>query len=340
MDMYSNYNVSFHNDTSIEHETGLEFITTPAVIAIVVSIIDGLLILFGATINIAIIITIVSHHRELKTMDLFILNLCLSDFVSSIFYQPLVITRLLARSAQSGIHTGVFKMASFTCLLADCAALFLVTFDKYLGIRFPFRYHTYFRKQNVVAIITCAWVIATAIGLTFALCDQAAKIAGILYGLLLLIMFIITPVLQVASFFVAKRHERRIQRMGKVVANCKCTRKPKPTDEIPSTDDISSEIAHSSINNSKPVHPFTSKAARTITLLTVVFITSWSPQIVLNVYFMITSDGKTFFRFIYLFVAFQQLHVCINPFIYVFRTQCIRNKFFGTRNEIGDCSVH
>ncbi|CAB4008284.1 melanocortin 1 receptor, partial, partial [Paramuricea clavata] len=268
MDMYSNFNVSLHNDTPIERETGFEFITTPAVIAIVVSIIDGVLILFGATINLAVIVAIVRHHRELKTMDLFILNLCLSDFVSSIFYQPLVITRLLARSAQSHIHTGVFRMATFSCLLVDCAALFLVTFDKYLGIRFPFRYHMYFRKQYVVAIITCGWVIATAIGLTFALLDQAAKIAGIIYGLLLLIMFILTPVLQIASFFIAKRHERRIQRMEKVVANCDCTREPKPADEIPSIDNINAGTAHSSINNSKPVHPFTSKAARTITILT------------------------------------------------------------------------
>ena len=339
MDIYSNFNVSFHNDTPIDHKRGFEFIKIPAVIAIVVSIIDGVLILFGATINLAVIVTIVSHHRALKTMDLFILNLCLSDFVSSIFYQPLVITRLLARSAQSGIHTGVFKMASFTCLLADCAALFLVTFDKYLGIRFPFRYHTHFMsKQKVVAIITCAWVIATAIGLTFALYDQGAMIAGILYGVLLVLMFIITAVLQIASFFIAKRHERRIQQMAKVVANCNSTRESKRTDETPSSADIELEVAKSSINNTKPVHPLTSKAARTTTLLTMVFIMSWLPQIVLNVYFMITFDAKTFFRFIYLFVAFQQLHVCINPFIYVFRTECIRNKFFGTRN--GDSSVH
>ena len=58
-------------------------------------------------------------------MYLFILNLCLSDFVSSIFYQPSDITRLLTRSEQSGSHSGV--LASFAWLLADCAALFLVT---------------------------------------------------------------------------------------------------------------------------------------------------------------------------------------------------------------------
>jgi hypothetical protein len=338
MDIYSNFNASLHNDTSMDQER--EFIKTPAVIAIVVSIIDGVLIIFGATINLAVIVTIVGHHRALKTMDLFILNLCLSDFVSSIFYQPLVITRLLARSAQSGIHTGVFKMASFTCLLADCAALFLVTFDKYLGIRYPFRYHSYFTNQKVVAVIICAWVIATAIGLTFGLYEQAAMIAGMLHGVLLVLMFIITAVLQIASFFIAKRHERRIQQMAKVVANCNSTKESKRTVETQSSEDIKPVVAQSSINNSNSVHALTSKAARTTTLLTMVYIMSWLPHIVLNVYFMITLDRKTFFRFVYLFVAFQQLHVCINPFIYVFRTRYIRDKFFGTRNEIRDPSVH
>ncbi len=332
MDMHSDFNVSSHNDTSIEHEIGFPFIQTPAAIAIAVSILDGVMILFGGTINLAVIVTIVSHYHTLKTMDMFILNLCLSDFASSIFYQPLIITRLLARSKLSSLHNGFLKMATFTCLLADCAALFLVTFDKYLSIRFPLRYYAYVSKQKVVVIITCAWIIATAIGLIFALCDQVALIAGILYAVLIIIMFIITTGMQVASFFIAKRHEQRIQKIRTVVDNTR-------------SEEIKPETTQFSVNNSKPANPFSSKAARTVTLLTMVFIMSWLPQIVLNVYFMITFDTKTFFGLIYLFVAFQQLHVCINPFIYVFRTQYIRNKFFGARNEIGyssgaSCSKH
>lgn len=327
MDTYFNFNSSLHNDTSTEHDRGYDFIIIPTAIAIAVSIIDGVLILFGATINLAVIITVISHHRSLKIMDLFILNLCLSDFASSIFYQPLIIIRLLARNELSHFLAGVFKMATFTCLLADCAAIFLITFDKYLGIRFPFRYHAYFSRQKVVVIIACAWVIATAIGLTFAMCNEAAKTTGIIYGILIIIMFVTTAAFQIASFFIAKRHERRIQEIGNVVANHNGTTTSQGTDEVSSSEEVI-QMDQRSVDNSKPEHPFTSKAARTITLLTMVFVTSWLPQIILNVYFMITFDKKTFFSLIYLFVAFQQFHVCINPFIYVFRTQCIRDKFF------------
>ena len=329
MDTYFNFNASLHNHTSTEHDRGKDFIVIPTITAIAVSIIDGVLILFGATINLAVIITVVSHHRSLKIMDLFILNLCLSDFANSVFYQPLIIIRLLARNELSRVLAGIFKMATFTCLLADCAAIFLVTFDKYLGIRFPFRYHTYFSKQRVVVMIACAWVIASAIGLTFAMCNEAAKTAGILYGILLIIMFVTTAAFQIASFFIAKRHKGRIQEIGKVVANCNSTTTSRSTNEVSSSEDVIPGMAQSSVDNSKQDHPFTSKAAKTITLLTMVFIISWLPQIILNVYFMITFDKKTFFGLIYLFVAFQQFHVCINPFIYVFRTQCIRDKFFS-----------
>lgn len=327
----------YFNDTPTQSEEGADFITTPVNIAIAASIIDTILILFGATLNLPVIITIARHHRSLKIMDIFILNLCLSDFISSIFYQPLVITRLLARNQPSRIHTKIFKMATFTCLLADCAALFLVTFDKYLGIRYPFRYHTYFNKQKVVAIIVCAWITALAIGLTFAFFEQASKIAGILYATLILIMFVITASLQIASLFIAKGHEIRIRQMGEAVQYNSTAGGCKIADGTdPRRDDRESAVVQRSTSNAGPVHPFTSKAAKTITLLTMVFIMSWLPQIVLNMYYVATFDKATFFSFIYLFVAFQQVHVCINPFVYVFRTQSIRDKFFArTREEVG-----
>ena len=328
MATYFNFNVSFHNDTSTEHDGGYHFITIPTIVAIPVSIIDAVMILFGATINFAVITMVISHHRSLKIMDLFILNLCLSDFASSVFYQPLVIIRLLARRELSGVLAVVFKMVTFTCLLADCAAIFLVAFDKYLGIRFPFRYPTYFNKQKVLVIIACAWATAVAIGLIFATYKGAEKTAGIIYGMSLIIMFVTTTALQIASFIIAKRHEGRIKEIGKVFANGNSTTTSRRADQVSSSAEVTPQMAQFSVENSKPEHPFTSKAARTITLLTMVFIISWLPQIILNVYFIITSDRKTFFGLIYLFVAFQQFHVCVNPFIYVFRTRCIRDKFF------------
>ena len=338
MDVLSNSNISLPNNT---HESQDDFIKIPAATAIAVSITDAVLILFGATINLAVIITIASHHRKLKVMDLFVLNLCLSDFISSTLYQPLIITRLLADSKLRGVHDGVFKMATFTCLLADCAALFLVTLDKYFGIRFPYRYQMYMNKQKAVVIIICSWVTATAVGLSSAVISNAGTIIGILYGMLLIIMFIITASFQIASFLIAQRHQRRIRQVENAVVTYNSTaRGKKRADEVSSSEHIElPETAQSSIEKPKRVNPLASKAARTITLLTTVFIMSWFPQIVLNVYFMITFDQKTFFSLIYLFIAFQQVHVCINPFIYVFRTSCIRNKFFGRTNDISSFSV-
>lgn len=338
--MNSKVNDTPFNDTS----TDSDFVTTPADIAIAVSLIDGLSILFGATINLAVIITIARYRYTLKTMDLLILNLCLSDFVSSTIYQPLVISRLMARSELSLIHVKFLKWATSTCLLSDCAALFLVTFDKYLGARFPFGYHLYFNQQKVLVIIACVWFTAIAIGLTFALYDSASRIAGILYAVLVLLMFIITTVLQIATFFIAKRQEKRIRQLGEAVNHNRAAMSIKidrKNLEVVQRQDAQIElgVAQSSMNNLKPVNPFTNKAARTITLLTTVFIISWLPQIVLNVYFIITLDRTTFHSLIYLFVAFQQLHVCINPFIYVFRTKYIHDKFFGRRNDIGGSST-
>ena len=339
MGLHSSPNLSLRYNTSEQTTEENDFVPTPADIGIAVSIIDGASILFGAAINLAVIVVILRNHRKLKTMDLFVLNLCISDFISTTFYQPQIIIRLLARSELGKLQSSFFRMATFTCLLADCAALFLVTFDKYVGIRYPLRYRMYLSKKKVVVIITCAWIIAASVGLTFAIIEESGKIAGILYALLILIMFITTTVLQIASFFIAKRHERRIQNMEmQVVGNYSSSRKSETTDKIGSNEEQKAEITQITVYNSMSAHRLTSKAARTITILSAVFIISWLPQIVLNVYFIITFDRNTFFHVIYIFVAFQQLHVCINPFIYVFRTQCIRNRFFGKIINIGSYS--
>ena len=250
MDVYSDSNFSFINNT---HKSEDDFIKVPVVIATAVSVTDAVLIIFGAPTNFVVIITIASQHRKLKVMDLVILNLCLSDFISSIFYQPLVITRLLADSKLNDMHTRVFKMATFTCLLANCAALFLVTFDKYLGIRFPYRYRMYTNKQKVVVIIISAWVMATTIGLTFA-SSESGRIAGILYGLLLVIMFIITTSFQIASFIIAKRHQRRLHKMENVAVKYTSTAKRREqADDISPSEQIQlPEIAQNSIKKHKP----------------------------------------------------------------------------------------
>lgn len=203
----------------------------------------------------------------------------------------------------------------------------LVTFDKYLGIKFPFRYKRYLCKNKAAVVSACAWVIAITMGLTLGLWNQL-KIAGILYGALLLIMFIVTTTLQFASFVIAKRHGQRIQEMRMTFADYKNITALARSN--------GSEKEETQINNPKRPQTFKSKAAKTITLLTMVYIMSWLPQIILNAYFIITFNENLFFRLIYLFIAFQQLHVCINPFIYVFRTRYIREKFFRARTDIGD----
>ncbi|XP_046854333.1 uncharacterized protein LOC124447453 isoform X3 [Xenia sp. Carnegie-2017] len=179
--------------------------------AIAAAVIDGFLILFGIVVNLPLVFIIAKNYRMLQTMDLFVFNLCVADLVSSVFYQPLIIMRLLARSEQSSHMTYALRMTTCSCLLIDCAAIFLITFDKYLGILYPLHYSRWFNKKKVAVFVILCWIFAVTFGLTFAIFDkQVRRVSGYMNACLIITMFVTTTSIQLWSYLIVKRLQKEI----------------------------------------------------------------------------------------------------------------------------------
>lgn len=290
-----------------------KFYPLPPEIAILFSIIDGMAIVVGATTNLLVMAVIAKHHRMLKNMDLLIFNLCFSDFLISVFFQPLIIMRLLAKDQSSQIETLLRTMAAFTFLSAGCSSMFLVTLDRYVSIRHPFRYPSFVDKPKVYVCIGCVWVFSWAIG---GCCNFDIKIAFRIYLVYISIIISFTITLQILAFRIAKTHEARIRQLQQSVSH-----NYRAPDVRMSSDERRKNFAQMN-------------ATKTIIILFVVYVGSWLPATLFRIYYGMKQDHKTFFSSINVINVAIQLHACVNPFIYVLRTRRVKTKFLRFKEEV------
>lgn len=292
---------------------GLFFIV-PSEIGIPFSIMDGAAVLVGGTANFLVMAMIGKHHRTLQNMDLFIFNLCLSDFLSSICFQPNVILRLLADSRTPRIQTTLRRIAAYIFLSAGCSNLFLVTLDRYLNTSQPFHYFRYVTKRKVYLSIGCVWIISLVIGLWPLI---SRKISSVIYLAYTSTVFALTITLQILAFLIAKRQEKSIRQLQQSVFH---------NHHLQGRKTSSDQRRRSQAQT---------KATKTIIVLFLVYVGSWLPVTLFRAYFNENyAQQKVFGIWINVFNAVLQLHACINPFIYVLRTRRVREKFHRLKRKV------
>lgn len=126
----------------------------------------GLLVLLSLTAN-GIVIYVVSRTKKLRTpTNLFILNVAVADFLTSC-YTPWAV--LISDSFQNWQLGPVLCRADgfleITCLLASVFSLTVISFDRLLGIVYPF--HRRLDKMTARIIILAVWMAAMGIATPF-----------------------------------------------------------------------------------------------------------------------------------------------------------------------------
>lgn len=298
------------NSTGSYWVTKYPFDPMPLEIAILASVISGILGIIGSLTNafvMFLIIRIKADH-ELENMDIYVLSLCLSDFLSSAVTQPQLIPRILTRIYISKTQSVLLHITTHVTLTSGCLSLFMVTMDKFLSIKFPFSYAIYATKKNVLLSIAIPWT--TALGLAvFILLDGETEI--LVYPVLASVTFTSTILLQIMIYIVARAHKRNIQRQVEAV-------------EHNDTDDNSRTMRR---DNRRKVN-------NAIVLMAVVYVATWLPSIIYRLLYVAGNISFVFYiQWLHIFNIILQLHSCINPYIYVLRTkriQTVFHRFFGT----------
>ena len=209
--------------------------------------------------------------------------------------------------AQPGKGSFLLKVINMVWIHSTAATVFnlcCVSVDRFIAIRFPFRYQDIITKQRCYAVIIMVWLISLFLPVSRILVDNHTNVD---FWFSLSFIFFAAPLTVVTLcyfwiFKVAKKQASRVKR----------------------------ENLKNSNETNCPVRAVqNNKAMKTIGFVLGVFIVSWMPSLVLSVVHYVTASDKCFANKLVFTVwpwlaAVGLTSSAINPWIYFFRNREFR----------------
>lgn len=279
----------------------VEYVPMPWIVAVITSVLGGTLALLGALTNglVMYLITQIRRSQQIQNMDILILSLCLSDFLSSTIVQPQVIPRILARSRiPAGQSLSLHASSHFT-LTSGSLSLLFITFNRYVSIQFPFYYENYISEKKIICCLVVIYSAAIGIVIWVFYDGQTESVK---FPIIISVIFSFTLIFQVMIFSIVSAQNRKMRRQIMAVQH-----------------------NHSVISNmARQRNVQRTKMNRTILYICAVFIATWLPSTIFRVYYGIYENVTLFIQWVHFFNVVIQLHSCINPWLYVLRTSRVK----------------
>ena len=267
----------------------------------------------AAVIGNAVVLWLFYKNQSLRTIsNRFLASLCIADFLVGFVIDPIWIAiRFFTQPKRAGILKQVINLLWIHSTAATVFNLCCVSVDRFIAIRFPFRYQDIITKKRCYAVIIMVWLISLFLPFSRILVDNRTNIEKLWFSLTF-ITFVLPITVVVLCYFsifkAARKQANRIQREN---------------------------LQHSNEMNA-PVRAIQNyKAIKTIGFVLGVFIVSWMPSLVVSVVDYVTASDKCVdHRLAYVVwpwieaIAFTSS--AINPWIY-----CFRN---GEFREVLHCS--
>lgn len=278
-----------------------EYRPMPMEVAILASVFSALFGVFGALANGLVMYLIIQIKRsnQLEHLDIFILSLCFSDFLSSIFVQPVLIPVMLASSHASSLHAHLLHASTHFTLVLGSLSLLAITFNRYFSIKSPFYYAQHFSELKIYGCLVAIFLVAISM-VIWVLLDGKSESAA--FPIIISVIVSITIVLQVMIFRIVQSQNRNMRR------------------QIMAVQHNQTDISH--VTRRRNVQR--SKTNKTILYICVVFIATWLPSVIFRVYFLIHGNITFYLQWLSIFNLVIQLHSCINPWLYVLRTSRVK----------------
>ena len=264
----------------------------------------------AAVIGNAVVLWLFFKNESLRTISNgFLASLCVADFLAGLVVDPMYIgIRVLAQPREGSILLKVIQMVWIHSTAATVFNLCCVSVDRFIAIRFPFRYQDIVTKKRCYTVIIMVWIISLFLPFSRNLVKTASTVRD--FWFYLSFIFFALPLTLVTLcyvwiFTVAKKQASRIKREN--VQNSNEMNSPART-----------------IQNHK--------AIKTIGFVLGVFIVSWMPSLVLSVVHYVTRSDKCHSKKLVYIVwpwieAVGLTSSAINPWIYFFRSREFREAF-------------
>ena len=230
---------------------------------IIVAILIMVVAVFG---NILTIVAVFKEYHLRKLGNSFIVSLAVTDLLLAVIVIPLFVVDELEHVVLGDILCAVH--GNFDIMLSTVSILNItcISIDRYIAITDPLHYSTRMTRKVAGSLISCTWLVPGILftlyyflGIPFAHMENK-KCSVILFGMMHLIFlvwtwFVPTLMMLVAYgviFRVARKHEAQVTELR--------------------------QISHN-LNNAQPVSQQRShKAAKTLGLITGVFMICWMPS--------------------------------------------------------------
>ena len=256
----------------------------------------------AAVIGNAAVLWLFYKNESLRTIsNRFLSSLCVADLTVGLVIDPTWIAiRCLIQPPRNHTLRQVINLFWVHSTAATVFNLCCVSVDRFIAIRFPFRYQDIITKKRCYAVIVMVWLISLFLPFSRILVDNRTNIEKLWFSLTFITFVLPLSVVSLCYFWIfkiARKQSRRIKR-----GNLQNPQENRSTVEA--------------IQNHK--------AIKTIGFVLGVFIVSWMPSLLVSVVDFVTAGDKCFdHKLVYVVwpwieaVAFTSS--AINPWIYCFR---------------------
>ena len=255
----------------------------------------------AAVIGNAAVLWLFYKNESLRTIsNRFLASLCVADLLVGLVIDPVWIAiRFSTQPKRATISKQVINLLWIHSTAATVFNLCCVSVDRFIAIRFPFRYQGIITKKRCYLVIIMVWLISLFLPFTRILVDKRTK-EDLWFSLTFIIFVAPITVVTFCYFWifkVAKMQSRRITRENH-----------QNSDE--------------NNNSFRGIQNY--KAVKTIGFVLGVFIVSWMPSLVVSVVDYVTANDQCIDHKLAYVVwpwieAIAFTSSAINPWIYCFR---------------------
>ena len=255
----------------------------------------------GGVSNVFVMFILVKYVGLKQNTFIYMFSLFLSDLIYNCIVQPQVCYYQFPSAVITIFGLFYIHAAQLVCILSGSASLFFATLDKYVLIRYPYFYGNNITKNITHAVVFGIWLVCISIGII-----RFHNILIIKHGYLSLIatLFVLTIMVQIMIFIIARNQDQRIQQLNRSLEH----NHPR--------DDIGQNVAQRRASHGS------NKAAKTIGLLLAVYIASWLPVNIYRLeYHLNGGDSAVYHKWIKIVNLLIQIHSCFNPWMFVARSK-------------------
>jgi hypothetical protein len=266
----------------------VKFVQIDLTVALGLSVFDLIGIIVGSLANIFLIGLVLSQSNLRRTTDIFTTSLCVSDLLAGVLFQPFVIRRLLAREPNRPYEWAVRRTIGQATLSASAMSLLTATVDRYIVLRWPFRYENIVTKRIALFVVSAIWLASSAMGAT---AYFKRNLSAVVFPSIVAVIVALIVAIQCSIFIIARSQVRKIWKRSRP-------------------------------SNQGKKYLSSMRATKTVTLLLAVFLLSWLPSTIFRFYDRLSGgDIVTFHKWMHPLNTLIQIHCSLDPFLYVLRNR-------------------